>query len=140
MDLDRRRVVIGYILTLVGLLLAFIVADLIPIPEPPACYTAVCNLAYVVDLVGLAVIIAGMVAMGLALFPRRPAAGAPAGSSANPQYLLPPPGPSTGTGSSAPSSPPSALPTRAVTNCPGCGAPITSAYGFCPRCGRNLPK
>ncbi len=137
---DRRRVVVGYILTLVGLLLAFIVADLIPTPQPPACYTAVCNLAYVVDLIGLAVIIAGMVAMGLALFPRGPAIRGPADAPANPQYSFLPPGPSSGTGGGAPPAQPSALPSRAVTNCPGCGAPVTSAYGFCPRCGRNLPK
>lgn len=144
MPLDRRRVLVAYVLLVVGLLLAFVVADAIPnVPTPPACTTANCDAADVSALVGLVLVIAGIVALTVALF--RTGAGSPASppegwndpysfSPAPPGAARPPEG--------APSPPGVTLPTGTatptLTRCPGCGAPVTAQYGFCPRCGRTL--
>ncbi len=141
MELDRRRLLLGFYLTLAGLLLAVLVVDVIPdVPQPPPCQTATCNAAYLVDLVGLLVIIVGMVTLAVALFRGRTRGAEPPAGSPNPPYsFLPAGAPLAGPGGKPPSAP-STGPSRAATDCPGCGAPITSDYGFCPRCGRTLSR
>jgi hypothetical protein len=138
-ELERRRLVFGYTLTVVGLFLAYVVAEVIPTPGPPACYTAECTAADLASLIGLFAIVLGMLVLAIALFrrPPSPASGAPAFPGS--QYSFAPALPGGGPSPSAPPAvPPPAPP--AVQNCPACGAPVTSSYGFCPRCGSTLSK
>jgi len=139
--MDRRRLVIGYSLTAVGLLLAVVVANSIPgVPQPPACSTANCNAASIADLVGLFAIIAGMITLAFALF--QGSSGKPVSAQAIPSmdYSFTPSVPGAGTPLARPSAPPALGGSSRPTYCPSCGAPITSDYGFCPRCGRTLGK
>ena len=128
--MDRRRLVIGYWLTLVGILLAIVVAGLIPVPAPPPCGTEVCNTAYATAYGGLALMIAGMAAIASGLFRSEPPPSSVAGAAAGPDYsFVPPP----------PAPPPGAPPlSPTVRRCPACGASVTEEFGFCPRCGRTL--
>ncbi len=140
--MDRRRLVIGYSLTAVGLLLAVVVANSIPgVPQLPACSTANCNAASIADLVGLFAIIAGMITLAFGLF-QGPGGKAttPAQGIPSTDYSFTPPVPGAGTPLARPSAPPSAGGSSRLTYCPSCGAPITSDYGFCARCGRTLGK
>ena len=136
MEIDRKRVLLGYWIVLVGFLLAFLVAGVVPRPAPPACYTATCDVAYGASLAGLFLLIAGLAVLASALFrgPARPAV---------PSHYSP--GEYSFTGS-LPSATPGAPAARAAPTlaapgtrtCAGCGASVTSEYGFCPRCGRTL--
>jgi hypothetical protein len=139
MELDRKRLLLGYSLTVVGLLLAYLVAEIIPTPAPPACSTAACTAADLSSLVGLFVIIMGMIILTLAIFRGRGSAASQAPEFPGSQYSFLPTAPAGG----APPSPPPAGPplsAPATQYCPACGAPVTSNYGFCPRCGRTLSK
>jgi len=140
MERIRKRLLVGYFLTLVGLLLAIVVVSAIPAPTPPLCTTAVCNAATYTSLVGLMVILGGMITMAFALFPGGGGGTVPPATSANPQYSFQPQGPPRGDAATRTPIPSSAGVPRGAIHCPGCGTPITSDYGFCPRCGRNLPK
>lgn len=136
MPLERRPVLLAFVLILIGFLLAVIVVEALPIPEPPACYSAICNAADIVDLVGLFMMVIGLVFLGRALM--KPAAEETAAPSTSPQYsftgdALPP-------ASSTPPLAAPALPPAAPRKCPACGASITGEYGFCPRCGQSLSR
>jgi hypothetical protein len=139
-ELDRKRLLLGYALTVVGLFLAYVVAEVIPTPAPPACYTATCTAADLASLIGLFAIILGILILTLALFRGRGTAEPPVQAFPGPQYALSP----TPPGGAAPPLPAPAgappLSGQAVQHCPACGAPLTSNYGFCPRCGRTLSK
>lgn len=144
MDLAHRRLVVGFWLTLVGLVLATVIAGYVfPTPMAPACNTDVCNSAYVSDLIGLGLIIVGMASLAAGVFrPSAPAGGGPQGVPAYPS------GPYSFTAAApAPPLPPStapptvpSVPSPGVRHCPGCGATVTAEYGFCPRCGRTLTQ
>jgi hypothetical protein len=132
---NRRRLLLGFWVTFAGLILAFLVAGLIPIPEPPACGTALCNASSASALAGLGLVIVGMAYLAAALYRRGPPDAPESPPLPPPQYSF-----------SAPSGP-DALPSSpgpgpggppSVRQCPACGASVTSQYGFCPRCGRTL--
>lgn len=135
---ERRRLVAGFWITLIGFLLAFLVASFVPnVPEPPPCATADCNAAYGASLLGLVFAIVGLCILAAALF-----RGGSAPSPATPGAVVTPPYSFTGTPPPTPAplsrAPPSPPPPPAVRSCPGCGASVTAEYGFCPRCGRTL--
>lgn len=139
MELDRKRLLLGYLLTVMGLLLAYVVAEVIPTPAPPACSTAACTAAQLSSLVGLFVIILGMLILAFALFRGRGAVATQAQEFPSSEYTFLPTSPASGAQPSLPSAgPPVTQP--AEESCPACGAPVTSNYGFCPRCGRTLSK
>jgi hypothetical protein len=140
MELDRRRVLVGYFLTLVGLLFAFVVADIIPTPAPPVCSTATCNAAYASAWVGLFLVMVGMTVLAVALFRSAPRAAPPAEGYSPGQYSFSLPSSTARTPPGSPPSPGPPGPAAPLRSCPGCGAPITSDYGFCPRCGRTLSQ
>jgi len=137
MTVDRRRVVIGFWMTFVGVLLAIVVAGIIPTPAPPACNTDVCNAAYSTAYAGLALLLVGLGLIASGVFRAdRPgtAPGAPP-SPAGYSFTGAPPAPFAPLPGSAPAPPASAPGSR---RCPGCGSTVTAEYGFCPRCGRTL--
>lgn len=131
---------LGYVLTAVGLFLAYVVAEVIPTPAPPACSTATCEAADLASLIGLFVIILGMLTLAFALFRGRGRPESEVPAFPGQQYSPSPTLPSTGAPPAQPPPGPPAFVPPAVQYCPACGAPVTSNYGFCPRCGRTLSK
>ncbi len=146
MELDRRRVLWGYGIALLGFVLAFFVASALPTPSPPACYTWVCNTAEGATLAGLAGLLIGLYLIGSALFRSSRMPPPPPAVGPKPQYSFggtpaPPPGSAPAPLTPLPSIPPAGAPVApapTIRHCPGCGASVTSEYGFCPRCGRTL--
>lgn len=137
MALERRPVLVAFVMLLVGFILVVVVVSLLPIPAPPACYTAVCNAADVVDLVGLFLLVIGLVVLGRSLLRTPPESDE--SPSASPQYSFTAPTNPAAARSSPPlgSSTPSAPLAR---RCPACGASVTTEFGFCPRCGQSLSR
>jgi hypothetical protein len=140
---ERRRLLLGYSLTVVGLVVAYLVVASIPnVPGPPACSTGYCDAADVASLIGLFLILAGIVTLTLALF--RGGTDQPAGPPgwSGSSYSFAPPvsqGEGSPTGPVPPASPaPLSGGPTALTRCPACNAPVTAEYGFCPRCGHTL--
>jgi hypothetical protein len=135
-QIDRRRVLIGYWITFAGLILAFLVAGLIPIPEPPACNTDLCNASSASALAGVGLIIVGMAFLAAAIFRTGSSGATDAPAFAPPQYSFsaPPAAPAP----PLPAQPPPGPTSGGERRCPACGATVTSEYGFCPRCGRTL--
>jgi len=132
---DRRQLRIGFFVVFVGLVLSYIVAGFVfPYPAP-ICNTAVCNASSASGLAGLGLVIVGMMFLGTALY--REDAPAPPPGPPVPQYSFAPI-PNAGPAPPTPAAPPNA-PSDSNRRCPGCGASVTAAYGFCPRCGRTLP-
>jgi hypothetical protein len=135
---DRRRLLIGFWVMFGGILFSFVIAGYVFIyPEPPLCTTAECNASEVSALIGLGLLIIGMLFLATALFRGSSVAEAPTVSAPSPQYSftpLPTAPVVSPTDPAAPATPPSGS-----RRCPGCGASVTAAYGFCPRCGRTLP-
>jgi hypothetical protein len=147
MPLDRRRLVAGYVLTVLGLLLAIVIADLIPnVPAPPACSTNYCYAADLSALVGLFLIVAGIVMLGVVIARSGPDGppGPPGWGGSSYSFVAPPAGgaPAAPGGGPVPREPtppgPPAAGPAGVTRCPACGSPVTSEYGFCPKCGHTL--
>jgi len=137
MELDRRRALIGYTITFVGLILLVLLGLVIPTPAPPPCNTAACNTVYDSAVVGLFFVIVGMSVLGAALFRTPPAVPAAPGEAAGPySFTLP----SGGAAPPAGSPPPAPAVPVGLRTCPGCGASVTPEYGFCPRCGRTLAR
>ncbi|MFY9716990.1 MAG: hypothetical protein WAK40_03530 [Thermoplasmata archaeon] len=138
MALDRRRLVIGFWVMFGGVLFSFVIAGYVfTYPQPPLCTTAECNASEISALIGLGLLIIGMVFLATALFGGSSTPEAPQVPPASPQYSFTPL-------PTAPASRPTELPTPIAPpsgsrRCPGCGASVTAAYGFCPRCGRTLP-
>ncbi|HTW54987.1 MAG TPA: hypothetical protein VMG36_00860 [Thermoplasmata archaeon] len=142
MAVERTPVLVAFLLILIGFLMAVIVVSFLPIPEPPACYTFLCNAADVIDLVGLFLLVIGMGFLGRALL--RASKDEPGPVSTNPQYSftgtpLPPAAPPA-TVVPPPATPPSPATATGPRRCPACGASVTTEYGFCPRCGQSLSR
>ncbi|MGB6501177.1 MAG: hypothetical protein WBG19_07250 [Thermoplasmata archaeon] len=137
MDPNRRRLLFGFWVTFAGLILAFLVAGLIPIPEPPPCNTGLCDASSASALAGLGLIIVGMAYLGAAIY-----------RAAAPETPASPPFPPAPYSFSSPptsdvlrsSPPPTSSAPPSIRQCPACGASVTSQYGFCPRCGRTLSQ
>jgi len=141
MPLARRQVLASYLLILTGFLLGIVVAGVIPIPEPPACYTATCDAYVVSSLLGLVLMIMGIVYLGIALFRAPRETETPASQVQAPVYsftAVPTAPPTSALPSSEPASAPE--PSGEVRRCASCGAQVTTDFGFCPRCGQSLPQ
>jgi len=139
MAVERTPVLVAFVLMLVGFLMAVIVVSFLPIPEPPACYTLLCNAADAIDLVGLFLLVIGLGFLGRALM--RPSKEETGPVATNPQYSFTgtPLPPASSTAPAAPM-PSAAAPVAGSRKCPACGASVTTEYGFCPRCGQSLTR
>jgi hypothetical protein len=134
--MERTPVLLSYLLILVGFLLAIVLVAFLPIPVPPACGTAACNVADWASLIGLVLLVIGISGMTVTLFtkPRPPSAtptspllGFPSGPAAPP------------TGGAVGPAPPHAPPANLQPFCPTCGAYVTAGTTTCPQCGRPIP-
>jgi len=118
MAVDRRRVVVGFWMTFLGVLLAIVVAGIIPTPAPPACNTDVCNAAYSTAYAGLALLLVGLGLIASGVFradARDPVPGGPP-SPAGYSFTGAPPAPFAPLPESSPAA---AAPAPGSRRCPG---------------------
>jgi hypothetical protein len=133
--MERTPVLRSYLLIMVGFVLAIVVVAFLPVPAPPACSTAACNVADWSSLIGLLLILIGISGLTVTLFtkPRPPSA-----SPTTPMVGFPSGLPST-TPPAGPPAPPPSTPGAPPPFCPNCGTYVTPGTSHCPQCGHAIP-
>ncbi len=134
--MERTPVLRSYLLILVGFVLAVVVVAFLPVPAPPACGTAVCNVADWSSLIGLLLLVIGISGLTVSLFtkPAPPPSGVP---PTLPGFPVAPEAPTERPPAGPP--PPPATPGPLAPFCPNCGTYVAAGTTRCPQCGRAIP-